>query len=136
AVPAMVKVRGPASFIRSLKFVPTDKIDIADHGTDFTARQIPVNVSNQKATVIETVVDVTFAIREGVIRSFRVSAKSGGKSRIVSFEVVGPKSVVTKARPEDFHVEIVKDDDGSDIANVLPATSLQGSVEIKNAKVN
>lgn len=136
SVPAMVKVRGPASFIRSLKFVPTEKIDIANRNSDLTVRQIPVNVSNPKATVLDPVVDVTFGIREGVVRSFRVSAKSGITSRIVSFEVVGPKTLIIKAKPEDFHVEIVKGDDGADIANVLPSTNLQGSVEIKNAKVN
>ena len=136
AVPATVKVRGPASFIRSLKFVPTDKIDISHRNSDFTVKQIPVNVSNPKATVLETVVDVTFSIREGVVRSFRVSAKNGGTSRIVSFDVVGPRALLIKARPDDFHVEIVKDDDGNDVPNILPSDSLQGSVEIKNAKVS
>jgi hypothetical protein len=136
AIPANVKVRGPASFIRTLKFVPTDKIDISNRNTDFTAKQIAVSVANPKATVLETVVDVTFNIREGVVRSFRVSAKAGATSRIVSFDVVGPKTLLVKAKPDDFHVEIVKDDSGSDIPNVLPSASLQGSVQIKNVKIS
>jgi len=136
AIPANVKVRAPASFIKSLRFIPTEKIDIANRTADFTARQIPVSVSNPKATVLETVVDVMFNIREGIERSFRVVVPGGAGAKTVTFDVIGPKALVLKARADDFRVEIVKADDGADVPNILPTGALQGSVEIKNPKIN
>ena len=136
AIPANVKVRAPASFVKSLRFIPTEKIDIANRTADFAARQIPVSVSNPKATILDPLVDVMFSIREGVERSFRVAVKNGLTIKTISFDVIGPKALLLKARADDFHVEIVKDDGGVDIPNVLPTGALQGSVEIKNAKIN
>ena len=54
-LPPKIRVRGPESYLRTLDFIETDKIDISGQQTDFTARQIPVRVSNPKAAVLNTV---------------------------------------------------------------------------------
>ena len=72
-LPSKVRVRGPSSFIKTLDSVGTDKIDLTGRDSDFTARQIAVNVANPKATVLDTVADVVFRIGEKRIeRLFRV----------------------------------------------------------------
>ena len=56
----------PGELIKTLDFVETERIDLTGKKEEFTARQIPVSVSNPKAAVLNTVVDVIFS-----------SAKSG-----------------------------------------------------------
>ncbi|MCV4940022.1 YbbR-like domain-containing protein, partial [Escherichia coli] len=67
SVPPKVKIRAPVSYLRSLSSVPTEKIDISGRQADFVARQVPVSVSNPKATVLESVVDAVFRIGESRI---------------------------------------------------------------------
>ena len=63
--PPRVSVRGPAGFVRNLEAVATERIDISNRTSDFTARQIPIGVSDPKASVLDvTVVDVSFRIGE------------------------------------------------------------------------
>ena len=69
--PGRIRVHGPRDYIETLESIPTDKISLAGKKEDFTAKQIPVSVSNPKATVLNTVVDVQFRIGEKrVERSF------------------------------------------------------------------
>jgi YbbR domain-containing protein len=136
-VPATVRVRGPATYIKSLSFVSTDKIDLANRDSDFTARQVAINVSNPKATVLETVVDVAFRIGEKRIeRSFSISTKSGGSARKVSFVLFGPRSLLEKLKKEDLRVDFVKNDTGDDAPQVVLPDALQGNVEVRKLKVN
>src|SRR4030095_10266846 len=39
--PPKVRVRGPANFIRSLSFVPTERIDISNRTSDVSVKQVP-----------------------------------------------------------------------------------------------
>lgn len=133
ALPANVRVRGPASFIKGLNFVATEKVDLTNRNTDFTSKQVPVSVSNPKATVLETVVDVAVRIGERrVERTFHL-VKTGGRS--VTFTILGPRSLIAKARPEDFRIEMIKDDAGNEVPRIILPETLQDASEIKSAKV-
>ena len=134
--PAKVRVRGPASYIRSLDFVSTDKIDLANRESDFVARQIPIGVSNPKATVLDTVADVTFRIGEKRIErvfSVPVAGSTGKKATVVLY---GPRAVFDNVKPEDMKVEQVKNETGQEIPQVDLPTALQGNVEVRKIKIN
>lgn len=130
--PSRVRVRGPASYIRGLTSVPTDKIDIADKQTDFFARQIPLSVSNPKATVPESVVDVTFRIGERrVEKTFSVPVTGSNKrAQVVLF---GGKSLFEGVTAADFRVDTT---DGNDKPAVTLPDAIDGRVEIRRVRLN
>lgn len=130
--PQKVRVRGPASYIKTLDFVLTDKIDVAGKREDFTVRQVPVSVSNPKAAVFNTVVDVSFRIGEKrVERTFSIPA--GGKH--ITAVLYGPKTMLSKVKLDDLKAEIVKTDSGSDSPQLTLPESLQGNVQIRTLKI-
>lgn len=135
-LPAKVSVRGPASFIKTLDFVSTETIDLANRREDFTAKQVAINISNPKATVLETVVDVGFRIGEKRIeRLYLVAVKdtNPGKATVVLF---GPRSIFNNIRPEDFQVEITRSPTGENVPQLIMPPQLQGNVEIRQLKIN
>ncbi len=135
-LPPKVRVRGPSSFIKSLNFVSTEKIDLANRREDFTAKQVPINVSNPKATVIETVVDVAFRIGEKRIeRLFLVPVKDSNP-RKATVVLYGPRSIFENVRPDSFQVELIKSPAGEDMPQLNMPPQLQGNVEIRQLKVN
>lgn len=134
--PDKVRVRGPASFIKSLTFVSTEKIDLTNRNTDFTAKQIPLSISNPKATLLETVVDVTFRIGEARIEKvYLVPIKDGAgkKERVVLF---GARSLFDNVKAQDLQVEIFKNDAGKDVPSVTLPPELRDNVEVRKPKVN
>ncbi|MGB7210519.1 MAG: CdaR family protein [Pyrinomonadaceae bacterium] len=132
--PQKIRVRGPASFIKSLTSVTTDKIDLTNKGADFTAKQVSVNVSNPKATPLDTVVDVTFRIGEKrVEKTFVVQAKNDSK-RKVTVVLFGGRSLFDGVKAEDLQVEFVKNDAGEEKPQVTLPASLQDKVEIRKPK--
>jgi len=131
--PAKVRVRGPSGFIRTLAFVPTERIDLSNRTADFAVRQVPISVSNPKAAVLETVTDVTFRIGEKrVERVYSVSVDGGKRASVVLF---GGRSLFENIRTEDLRVEIVKNDAGADEPRVVLPTRLEGRVEIRSVKL-
>lgn len=131
SVPQRVRVRGPASYIRSLTAVDTEKIDIADKRADFTARQTPIDLANPKATVLEAVVDVTFRIGEKrVEKAFNIPAETGG--RRVQLLLYGPVSLFEGVKAEDIRVTF----DALQKPVVSLPPSLDGLVEVRKVKVN
>ena len=131
--PSKVRVRGPANFIRSVDFISTERINLSDRVADFTARQIPISVSNAKATVLETVVDVTFRIGEKrVERMFSVPLDGGKRVSVVLF---GGRSLFENLRTTDLRVEIGRNDSGGDEPRVILPPALDGKVEIRSVKV-
>jgi len=127
--PARVRVRGPANFIRSVNSVSTERIDLSNRVADFTARQVPVSVSNPKAAVLETVVDVTFRIGEKrVERVYSVPLDGGKRANVVLF---GGKSLFENVRTENLHVEV----DGNNEPRVILPPALDGKVEIRSVKL-
>lgn len=132
--PQKIRVRGPASFIKSLTSVTTDKIDVTNRAADFTAKQVSVNVSNPKATLLETVVDVAFRIGEKrVEKSFAVTAKDDPK-RKVTVVLFGGKSLFEGVKADDLQVEFVKNSIGDDAPHVTLPALLQNKVEVRRPK--
>ena len=112
ALPAKIRVRGPASFVRTLENVETDPVDMAGRDKDFTARQVPVGVSNPKASVLNTVVDVVFRIGERRIeRTFSIPMSgfplpiAGIERKTALITIYGPRTAVQAATDADFRIE-------------------------------
>jgi YbbR domain-containing protein len=136
-VPQKVKVRGPSSVIRAIDQLLTEKISLDGRREDFTARQIPVNSSNSKVTIFNTVVDVMFRIGETrVEKTFVVPVTGTFSSKKATVVLYGPRTPITKLRPETLKVEITKNDRGEDAPNLVLPDALQGSVEIRKLKLN
>ncbi len=134
--PARVRVRGPAGFIRALESVTTQTIDLSDRDADFTARQVPVLLSNPKAVVVsESVVDVTFRIGEKRIErvySVAVNDETGRRAIVTMF---GGRSVFENLRASDIRVEVTRNDAGDEVPRAILPTSLEGRVEIRNVRL-
>ncbi|MEP6705355.1 MAG: CdaR family protein [Acidobacteriota bacterium] len=132
--PPKVQVRGPANFIRSLSSVSTERIDLTNRVADFTAKQVPVSVSNPKAAVVETtVVDVGFRIGEKrVERVYSVPVAGGKRATVVLF---GGRSLFESVRTESLRVEIGKNEAGEDVPRVVLPQSLDGRVEVRSVKL-
>ncbi len=134
--PAKIKVRGPANLIKSLASVTTDKITLTNRNADFTTKQVAVNVSNPKATLAETVVDVTFRIGEKRIeKTFVVPVKDDAK-RKATVILFGGKSLFDGLKPEDLRVDAVKGDAGEDKPQLTLPVQLESKIEIRKLKFN
>ncbi|MGI8811936.1 MAG: CdaR family protein [Pyrinomonadaceae bacterium] len=131
--PPKIRVRGPASFVRTLDFVMTDRIDISGTKEDVIARQVPVSVANGKAAVLNTVVDVAIRVGEKRIeKTFVVPASTGRK---VAVTLYGPKTMLEHTRADEVKAEILKTDGGDDSPRVSLPDNLQDSVEIRTVKI-
>lgn len=134
--PQKIRVRGPANLMRALSSVTTDKVDLTNKNADFTARQVSVNVSNPKAILLETVVDVSFRIGEKrVERTFQVPVKGDAKRKI-TVVLYGPGSLFDEIKPEDITVEIEKDSAGKGTPTVTLPSTLGDGVEIRKPKAD
>ena len=130
--PPRVRVRGPASYIRGLTSVPTDKVDIGGKQADHIARQVPLTVSNPKATVLESVADVSFRIGERRIEeSFSVPA--AGSSKRAQVTLFGPRSVLDALDSSEMRVDAP---DGADRPTVALPAGVDGRVEVRRVKLN
>jgi hypothetical protein len=135
-VPQSVRVRGPSSYIRSLDFVPTEKIDISNTQTDFIVEQVPLNLSNPKATILDAAIRVIFKIGEKRIeRAFTITAEDGFFGKKVSFKLYGAHSLVTNLNGENLQARIVKNEAGEDVPQIILPPELDGKVEIRDAKI-
>jgi YbbR domain-containing protein len=136
-LPQRVKVRGPASFMKTLDFVLTDKISIDGRTEDFTAKQVPLGVSNPKATVFNTVVDVAFRIGEKrAVQTYNVTQTAAGQIKRYTVALFGARSVLPKIRAADIKVEIVKNADGDDVPQVVVPSEFASLVEIRSIKAH
>lgn len=134
-LPSKIRVRGPASVVQTLEYVQTDKIDVTGKKEEFTAKQIPVNASNPKAAVLNTVVDVYFRIGENRGERAFTLPITGEPGKTASFTLYGPKTLLQKARPDQLKVEMYLNDSGEITQRVVMPTELQDVVEIRNLKV-
>jgi YbbR domain-containing protein len=130
-LPPSVRVRGPASIVRPLEYVQTDKIDLSGRKEEFTAKQVPVLVPDPKAAVLNTFVDVIVRIGEKrVERTFNIPL-SGSPGKIVTFTAYGPKTLLGKTKPEAFKSDLSVDG----TPEVIPPSDLQNVVEIRKVSV-
>ena len=136
-LPQRVKVRGPASFMKTLDFVLTDKISIEGRTEAFTAKQVPLGVSNPKATVFNTVVDVALRIGEKrSVQTYNVTQTTAGQAKRYIVALFAARSVLPKIRAADIKVEIVKNADGDDVPQVVLPPEFASLVEIRSVKAH
>jgi len=135
AVPARIRVRAPSSVIKGMDSISTDAVDLTGKKDGFTLRQVAVRSSLPKVAVYNTVVDVFVRIGEKRIeRSFTLPAP-GLPGKNVSFTVFGPKTALTKAKAEDFKVDIVLNDAGEEAPQVTLPAGLADLSEVKKIKL-
>jgi hypothetical protein len=135
-VPPWIKVRGPASLVRELDSVVTDKIDLAGHREDFTARQVPVYSPNPQVAVLNTVVDVFFRIGEKRMERFFTIPVLSAPGRTASFSIYGPKTPLLKLRSEELRVDLVMSGNGDLSPQVVLPPELSDVAEIRKLKLN
>lgn len=135
-VPPNIRVRGPASVVNDLENVITEKIDLAGRHEDFTARRVPVTTANPQASVLNTFVDVFFRIGEKRIERSFTAPVTSAPGRTASFVVFGPRSIVMKAKRDDFRVDTVMSGNGSLAPQVTPPLELSDVLEIRKLKIN
>jgi YbbR domain-containing protein len=130
--PAMVRIRGPLTYIRGLSSIPTEKIDIAGRDTDFTARQVRIApLSNENATVLESFVDVNFRVGENRIeRSFTVPLDdpAGKRAQVTLF---GGHSLLADLTAKDLSVTATENRD----PQVTLPPQLDGLVEVRRVRL-
>ena len=136
-LPQKVRVRAPSSYIKSLNFVSTEKINLENRNQDFTAKQIPLNVSNPKATVLDTAVDVLFRIGEKRIeKTFYVAVKDSATNKKIKVVLYGVQTLLSNIRAENLQVEMIKNEVGEDFPQIILSAELQDKVEIREPKIN
>ena len=136
-LPNKVKVRGPESYINSLDFVSTERIDLENRNTDFTAQQVGLNIVNPKITLIDTVVDVVFKIGEKRIeRLFIVPVQTEDKKETATVILYGAHGLLDSIKTENLQVETVKTESGENSLRLVIPAQIQGSVEIRKFKIN
>lgn len=129
-LPPNVKVRGPASIVRTLEYVQTDKIELTGKTEEFTAKQVSVVAPDPKAAVLNTFVDVVFKIGEKRIgRSFTIPI-TGSAGKTATVTLFGPRTLLSKARPDAFKIEL-----SGDTPEVVLPPELQDIVEVKKVSV-
>ena len=120
--PAKVRVRGPSSALKTLTSVPTDKIDLTGHQTDFTVRQVALNLA--KVTLLDTVVDVAFRIGEKRIeRTYSVAVKDSNRRATVV--VTGGRSVLDDLKASDMRIEL----DGTNAPKLILPAGIEDQVK-------
>ena len=135
--PPKVRIRAPESYIKSLDFVSTEKINLEDRRTDFTARQVALNVVNPKATLLDATVDVNFKIGEKrTERLFTVPVKTENGVKVANVALYGARSLLESLKAEDLQVEILKNEAGENFSQLTLPLEIQGKVEIRKLKIN
>ena len=131
--PTKVRVRGPESFVKTLDFISTEKINLDNQYTDFVVRQVALNVVNPKVTLLDTAVDVAFQIGEKRIeRMFVVPVQS--ENRRATVILFGARSIIESLKPEDLRVESVKKEAGENSLKLDLPLELQDKLEVKKLK--
>jgi len=136
AIPQRVRVRAPASVVKTMDSLTTDPIDVTAKKDGFTAKQIAVRSTIAQVAVYSTVVDVFVRIGEKRIeRNFTLPAP-GLPGKTVSFTVYGPKTALTKAKPDEFKVDVVLNDAGEEVPQVTLPPELVDASQVRTPKLN
>jgi YbbR domain-containing protein len=131
--PASVRIRGPVSYVRSLPSIPTEKIDIAGRSEDFTSRQVRIApLSNESATVLESLVDVNFRIGEMRIERTLAVSVDGALGKKAQITLFGGRSLLEDISSKGLSITAVEN--GEPRVN-LPS-ELDGRVEVRRIRIN
>ncbi len=135
-LPQKVRVRGPVSFMDTLQSVSTDPISVDGRKEDLVVKQVPIGIINSKATIFNTVVDVTIKIGEKRVEhilSLPPSALTGDKH--VTVTLYGPRTVMAKIRPADVKIEMLRSENGADVPQVVLPAEIADVVEVKQLRL-
>lgn len=137
AVPQKVRIRGPESFVRSLDFVSTEKINVENQQTDFNDPQVLLNVVNPKVTLLDAVVNVTLRIGEKRIEKlFVVPVQSETEGKSATVILYGVRSLLNNLRKDILQVQLSKNEAGEESMQLILPAEIQGQVEIRRLKIN
>lgn len=135
--PNKVRVRGPESFINSVGFISTEKINLENRKENFIVRQVALNVSNPKVTLLDTVVDVAFRIGEKRIeRLFVVPVQNGEENKTATVVLFGARSVLESLKPENLLVGTIANEAGEITPNLILPAEIQEQVEVRKLQIN
>jgi YbbR domain-containing protein len=135
AIPGRIRVRAPSSVVKGMDAISTDPVDVMGKKDGFILHQVAVRASSPKVAVYNTVVDVFVRIGEKRMeRSFTLPAP-GIAGKTVTFTVFGPKTALTKAKAEDFKVEIVLNDAGEEVPQITIPGGLVDQSEVRKVKI-
>jgi YbbR domain-containing protein len=132
--PARIRVHGPKDYIDTLGTLPTEKISLAGKKDDYTAKQIPVMVSNPTATVLATVVDVQFRIGEKRVDRTFTAPVSGFPGKTATFTIYGPRTALQKLKADAFKIEMILNENGEEVPEVTVPDDLQTVAEVRNVR--
>jgi hypothetical protein len=133
--PPRIRVRGPASFIRSLSAVSTAPIDLNDRRGDFVAQQVSVNVADSNATPLESVVDVAYRIGERRTERLFLVPIDGDTRRRATVILFGPRSIFSDVTPADLSVQVSRDG-GEEKPELTLPPRLEGQVEVRRVRLS
>jgi hypothetical protein len=134
--PQKVRIRAPESYIKSLDFVSTEKINIENRQEDFTEKQVALNVVNPKATLLDATVDVSFKIGEKrTEKLFSIPVKTDNKIKVATVVLYGGRSILESVKPENLQVEILKNEAGENFSQLTLPLDIQGKVEIRKLEI-
>jgi YbbR domain-containing protein len=134
ATPAAVNVRGPASFVKALSFISTEKIDVTGRASSFVARQISLNPSNQKVTPLEAVVDVAVTIGEQRVERTIKTQVMDFTNRTATVTLYGPKTIIQNLDPKAVYLEITKTADGTEQPKLTLPDDIKDLLQVRSVK--
>lgn len=134
-VPAQVRVRGPASYVQPIDSLMTERIDLGDRRSDFTAQTVQLNrPGTEKITLLKGVIDVTFRIGETRTERVFLLPVENMFERKATVVLFGPRSIITGLKPDDLRVTSAKDASGVEVPQVTLPSQAHG-VEIRQVKL-
>lgn len=136
AIPYRVRVRGPASLVKPLNEILTEKINLDGKQADFVARQVPLVLTNQKTLILDATTDIAFRIGEKRIeRSYSVKADDGTDRR-ATIILFGPRSLLNSIKPEDLVIKINDELTTDDSSQLVLPQQLQKDIEIRKFQIS
>lgn len=137
ALPPRIRLRGPESYVKSLDFVSTERINVENLQNDLTAQQVQLNVINPKVTLLDAVVDVVIKIGERRIeRLFVVPVESETEGKRATVILYGPRSILDNLQMESLQVRESKNEAGQDTPQLTLPPDIQEKVEVRRLRIN
>ncbi len=130
--PKILRIRGPRSFVESLNFVATEKINLNGRKADFTVQQIPINLNSSKISPVNAAsVTVNFGIGQRRIEArYTVTFETQTKKGRADITLYGADAVLDKLSADE--ISVVEDDKTPRGFRVILPENLRDKVEIRN----
>ena len=134
--PEKVRVRGPKSFVESLDFVSTEKINIDKLKSNFTAGQIPLNIVNPQVTILNAV-SASVLIRIGrkrIERLFVIPYTTATRAGRASVTLYGPDNILERLTVDDLQIKEERSETGTVRLGILLPEGIKNEVKIQKVK--